>query len=173
MERVVGERTKPSARKTLWVAGLISKCGEHALEEEYLDPSAKESKGLRLHSPRQNWTRESSAAPTLQCKVEPMLVALRFVFESARFQPDSTKWNGARSFLSRRPGCGDDGSTVPQHHHHHQGTALPRGPRRVFPAPKEPHQMDSRNLKHTPGHPATKKARSPSQIASLVRSCRL
>ena len=116
-------RSRPR-EKTLWVAGLISRRGEHALEEEYLDPSAKEPKGLRLHSQRQNWTSRSSAASTPQCKDEPMQVARRFAFESVRFQLDSTKSNGARSFVIRRPGCGDDGSTLPQRHHHHQGTAL-------------------------------------------------
>jgi hypothetical protein len=100
------------------VAGLTSKCGEHALEEEYLDPSAKELKGLRLHSRRQDWTGGGSAASTPQCKDEPMQVALRFAFESVRFQLDSTKSNGARSFLSRRLGCDDDGNTAPQGHHH-------------------------------------------------------
>ncbi|HKN74466.1 MAG TPA: hypothetical protein VJW94_04750 [Candidatus Acidoferrum sp.] len=49
---------------------------------------------------------------------------LRFVFESARFQLDNTKSNGARSFPDRSPGCGHDGSTIPQRHHHDQDTAL-------------------------------------------------
>jgi hypothetical protein len=166
VERVVGERTKPSARKTLWVARLIPKCGEHALEEEYLDPSAKESMGLRLLSQRQNRTGGSSAASTPQRKDEPIRVALRFVFESARFQLDSTKSSGACSFLSRRPGCGLDDSTVHQRHYHDQGTALRSVRRLVFPAPKETQQMPSRSLKRTPEYPATRKAWSPSQIAS-------
>jgi len=144
------------------VGRLISKCGEHAPEEEYLDPSAKESMGLRFHLQRQNWTGGSSAASTPQRKDEPMKVALRFVFESARFQLDSTKSSGACSFLSRRPGCGHDGSMVPQRHYHDQGTALRPVRRLEFPAPKETQQMASRSLKRTPEYPATKKARSPS-----------
>jgi hypothetical protein len=110
--------------KNLWVARLIPKCGEHALEEEYLDPSANESKGLRLHSQRQSWTGGSSEVSTPQRKDEPMQVELHFVFELAQFQLDSTKSSGACSFLSRRPGCGLDGSRVPQRYHHGQGTAL-------------------------------------------------
>jgi hypothetical protein len=119
----VGGRYRPR-EKTLWLARLFSKCGEHALEEEYLDPSPKESKGLHLHSQRQNRTGGRSAAPTPQRKDEPMQVKLYFVFESARFQLDSTKSNGARFFLGRRQGCGRDGSMVPQGHYHDQGTAL-------------------------------------------------
>jgi hypothetical protein len=55
----------------------------------------------------------NSAASTPQRKDAPIQVALRFAFESVRFQLDSTKSNGAR-FLSRQPGCGHDGSTAPR-----------------------------------------------------------
>jgi hypothetical protein len=107
----------------LWVARLISKCGEHALEEEHPDPSAKESKGLHLHSRKQNWTSGTSAASTLQRKDEPMQVELHFVFESAQFQLDSTKSSGARYFLGRRPGSRLEGNTFQHRRHHDQGTA--------------------------------------------------
>jgi hypothetical protein len=156
--------------ETLRVARLISKCGEHGLEEEHPDPSAKASKGLHWHSQRQNWTSEKSAAPTAQRKDEPIHVELQFVFESARFQMGSMKLNGARFFLSRWPGCGHDGSTVPQRRHRDQGTERRYFRRLAFRVPKETQQMASHSLKHKRGHPARRKARSPSQIASGARS---
>jgi hypothetical protein len=165
----VSGRSRPRD-KTLRVARLISKCGEHALEEEHPDPSAKQSKGLHLHSRHQNWTSGRPAALTPQRKDEPMQVELHFAFESARFQRDSTKSNGARSFLGRRPGCGHDGNTVPQGHHHDLGKARRSVRRPVFPA-KETQQRVSHSLKHTPGYPSTRKAQSPLQIASRLRSC--
>jgi hypothetical protein len=156
--------------ETLRVARLISKCGEHALEEEYLDPSGKASMGLHWHSRRQNWTSEKSAASATQRKDKPIQMELQFVFESARFQMGSTKSNGARSLLSRWPGCGHGGSTFPQRHHRDQGTERRYFRRLVFRVPKETQQMVSHSLKHKQARPATRKARSPSQIASGARS---
>jgi hypothetical protein len=101
VERVVVNGRRRPREETLRVARLISKCGEHGLEEECLDPSAKASKGLYWHSERQNWTSEKSAESTAQRKDEPIHVELQFVLESARFQMGSTKSNGARFFLSR------------------------------------------------------------------------
>ena len=156
--------------ETLLVARLISKCGEHGLEEEYPGPSAKASKGLHWHSRGQNWTSEKSQASTAQRKDEPIHVELQFVFESARFQMGSTKSNGARFFLSRWPGCGHDGSTVPQRRHRDRGTEQRYFRRLAFRVRKETQQMASHSLKHKQGHPARRKARSPSQIASGASS---
>jgi hypothetical protein len=168
----VNGRRRPR-EETLRVARLISKCGEHGLEEEYPDPTAKGSKGLHWHSRRQNWTSEKSEASTAQRKDEPIQVELQLVFESVRFQMGSTKSNGARFFLSRWPGCGHDGSIVPPRRHRDQGTERRYFRRLAFRVPKETQQMASHSLKHKQRHPARRKARSPSQIASAARSYRL
>jgi hypothetical protein len=49
----------------------VSKCGERALEEEYLGPNAKESKGSRLQSRGENGTSRSSPTSTPQRKGGP------------------------------------------------------------------------------------------------------
>jgi len=157
MERVVVERTVSSARNNLCrVALAISKCGARALEEECLAPNAKQWTMLR--SQKRNWLCGSLAALTLRHTDEPMRAALRFVFESARSRLDSTKWNGAGSFLNGQPGCGRDGSMNLQPHYHDQGTVL-RCVQRLFPAQEKTRQMAWRNPRHTRGHLATTKAR--------------
>jgi hypothetical protein len=121
---------------------------------------------------RRNQTRRSLPASAPLCQGAPVQARLHLAFEPAQFLPDSTKSNGARSFLSCPPGCGHDGSKVLPCHHH-QGTAQRQVRRLVFPEPKETQPMASRTPRHTPARPATTKARSPSQIASQVNSCSL